>query len=298
MLKRLVLPLLAVALLIWVAGCSDNSSDLGTTSSETNIAEEFGGFTTTSEEPGFGNEELLGEDEGNVEYDDPILGSSEVQAITEDVEAGLFHFRAVWGQLEYDSTFTTETDWTGSLSITRGAEVIRRVIRFETGQDYILERTAKELIEWHSITTVHNDGIAVDIFVPPVLPTYDTTFIIDDDGMGNVDTTIVVDTVYPEVEPVTVSFETGPYSQTFTLNDLVSLDTVVELDDGNSVAFQAMQFYRFSCPRGFIAGHWGFDDENTGVFEGIWMTQHGYISGYVEGYFENNEEEGKVFYGK
>jgi len=298
MTSKLILPLAALALLLWVAGCSESPSDSTNLSEEISLEDEFGGYLATPESPGFGDAELLGEDDGNVEYDDQILLSPECDSIVRDPNAGLFHFRAVWGRLDFDPDVTEQTDWSGALTVSRGVEVIRRVIRFELGQDYILERTSRDLIEWHSKTTVHNDGIAVDIFVPRPQPVFDTTLIIDDDGLGNVDTTVIVDTLIPELEPVTVTFETGPYSRTFLLEDLVKLDTVVHLDDGNAVAFQAFQLYRMPCPRGFLAGRWGFDEEGQGVFRGVWMTHNGRISGYVKGHFGKNDDGKKVFFGK
>ena len=87
-------------------------------------------------------------------------------------------------------------------------------------------RTDRTLIEWVSQTTVHNDGLAVDIFVPRPAPTLDTTEVPLVDTLGDSTWTIVVDTSYPEPEPVTVEFATGPYSRTFELAELQSLDTI------------------------------------------------------------------------
>jgi len=290
MLRKIVLPLFAVALLFWVVGCSDNPSTTDLTEETPNLDDAFGGFKTTSEEPGFGDPELLDAENDEEEVDDIMLASPSVDSIISDEDAGMFHFRAVWGRLCYDSTVAEVTDWTGSLTLSRGAEIIRRVIRFE-GNDYIQPRTDRGLIEWVSYTTVHNDGIGVDIFVPRPTPTYDTTYVIDD-----TDTTIVIDTVMPE--PVTLTFETGPYSQTFTLDELAALDTTVYLDDSNAVAFQGLQFYRYWCPRGFLAGIWGFDSTGLGVFRGTWISQHGYVAGWLKGNFGKNDDGEKVFYGK
>jgi hypothetical protein len=296
MLRKLAFPIMVVAVLFWVVGCSESPSDSHLNSQEPNLEEDFGGYTASDENVAFGDDELLETEGDYADYDDPVLQEPRANAIICHPDAGLYHLRAIWGRLEYDSTVTEETDWSGSLTVSRGVEIIRRVIRFEPNQDSILQRTQRNVIEWHSITTVHNDGISVDIFVPPPVPHFDTTFVIDDDGQGNVDTAIVVDTTYPD--PVTVAFETEPYSASFTLEQLAGLDSVVQLDDGNAVAFQAFRLHRVRCPRGFLAGKWGFNDENEGIFRGVWMEQHGRIVGYLRGHFGKNDEGEKAFYGK
>jgi hypothetical protein len=290
MLKRLLLPLLGAVLMIWAVGCSDNPT--GTTGDTPSLTDEFGGYTATDEAPAFGDSELLADESEEEEIDDPILSSPSVQELANNVDAGMFHFRAVWGRIPYDSTVTQVTDWTGSLTVSRGAIVIRRLIRFELNQDTYLPRTAKELVEWVSYTTVHNDGIAVDIFVPPVPPTLDSTWIDNGDG----DSTLIVDTI--PSDPVTLTFETGPYSRTFTLQELASLEEMVALDDGNKVAFHAVQWFHQICPRGVLAGRWGKDEEGNGVFRGLWFSGAGHVVGYLQGHYGQDDQGRNVFYGK
>ncbi|MFQ6008234.1 MAG: hypothetical protein ACE5K8_04705, partial [Candidatus Zixiibacteriota bacterium] len=223
-------------------------------------------------------------------------------SVISDLQSGYYHMRIVWGRLHYDSTVTEVTDWTGSLSVSRGIEVIRRVIRFEPGQDYIVRpRTSPQVIEWVSKTTVHHDGIAVDIFVPPEIIILDSTEVAVVDSLGDTSYVIVVDTVFPE--PVTVSFETGPYSRSFKLEELRSLDTIVYLDDFNAVAFGAFELHRYPCPRGFLAGKWGFDEDGQGRFRGVWWSRRPqmlgwFISGYLRGHFGKNQAGLNVFFGK
>ncbi len=296
MARKLLFPLLVVALLFWAVGCSDNAADPNL-NNEVNLDDEFGGYTATPESPGFGQDELLDEAGANEEYDDPMLVSPDVSTIVQEPNAEYYHMRILWGQLRYDSSVTDVTDWSGSLTISEGAEIIRRVIHFELGQDYIPTRTDRKVIEWVSYTTVHNDGIAVDLFVPP---TYDTTWVEEVDE--NNDTTLVpvVDTILPDLSTVTVAFETGPYSRTFTLSELVALDTIVYLDDAdsNAVAFHAFRLDRVPCPRGFLAGTWGFDEEGEGEFQGVWMNRVGTITGYLKGTYGKNSSGLNVFFGK
>lgn len=292
MVKKVLILGVVLAMVVWVAGCSDNPSSTNTTE-PTTTSDAFGGFTASPEQPGFGDSELLASEDGEEAVDDPMLSSAAVQSIVNDVEYGMFHFRAVWGQLEYDSTVTEVTDWSGSLTITAGAEVIRRVIRFEPATDYIVPRTDRKLIEWVSVTTTHNDGIGVDIYVPPQHPTYDTIFV--DDGQGG--TTMEIDTVPPT--PVTVTFNAGTYARTFSLAELAALDEVVDFDNGTALSLHANQYVRNTCARGMLAGFWGYDDEGNPEFKGIWFSNHGYVAGYLMGTFGTDEETGtNVYYGK
>ena len=289
MYKRFFFSLAVAALMVWAVGCSDNPVKTDNTQ---DLADDFGGYTPTDEAPAFGDASLLAVEDEEEEIDDPILASPSVQQVVNNVDAGVFHFRAVWGRIPYDSTVTEATDWTGSLTISRGAIVLRRQIRFELDQDTYLPRTDRHLLEWVSFTTVHNDGIAVDLFVPPVAPTLDSTWI--PDGMG--DSTLVVDTVL--AEPVMLTFATGPYARTFTLPELAALQELVALDDGNKVAFHSVQILRQFCPRGVLAGRWGYDDAGNGVFRGIWMSNMGRVTGYLEGSFGLDDQGAKVFFGK
>lgn len=297
MIRNLLTPLMiVVTLLFWANGCSDSPIEPGA-SENLNLEDEFGGYTALTENPGFGDPELVDEAASDTVYNDEILTSPEVGAVISCPRTDYYHLRAVWGRLRYDSAVTEVTDWTGSLSVSRGVEVIRRVIRFEPGQDYIVRpRTDPKLIEWVSKTTVHNDGIAVDIFVPP---TFDTTEVVEVDSLGDTSYVIVIDTSYS----ATVSFETGPYSRTFELEEIKSLDTVVYLDDSNAIAFHAFELHHYPCPRGFLAGRWGFDENGEGRFRGVWWSKRPnffdwHISGYLKGHFGKNNSGAKVFFGK
>jgi len=340
MVRKIFLPLLVLTFVWTMVGCSQNPSEpTNTTAGDINA--DFGGYTATSEAPGFGDADLLADADGEVDYNDPLQVSPAVDSIMADSNAGFFVFRVAWGQLEYDSSMTTPTTWDGSLTISRGAELVRRVIRFEPGQDEVLPRTDRTLIEWVSQTTVHYDGLLVDMYFPRPVPMFDTTLtpsidtlfdttwvdmydttqtpevdtlgdttwvtVIDTIPTPEVDTlggdttwTTVVDTTMPD--PVTVTFETGPYSRTFTLGELVALDTIVYLEDSNAVAFHAFKMDRLPCARGFLAGHWGRTEDSTGasvgVFRGMWMSRNGRVDGWLRGNYGRNEDGKHVFYGK
>jgi hypothetical protein len=233
----------------------------------------------SDELPAFGDDLLAADLAADTEINDQLLLSPSVDSIIDRSEgSGAYALRIIWGSLECDTTISELTDWTGSLSISRGAEIIRRVIRFEDGQDYIEPRTDRKLIEWVSFTSIHHDGIFVNLYIPP-----------DDISSNTTD------------EAVTVTFETGPFTKTFELRELSGMDTIFHLDDSiNSVSVRALQIYPSACPKGFLEGRWGRDSAGTGVFRGRWISQHGALSGFVRGFWgvDPDSNQANVFYGK
>lgn len=300
MLKHILLSITVLLAVMLAIGCSDSPVDNQSISDGNELDADFGSLTSTTESPAFNDPYLVSETANDVEYNDPMLGSASMDSLFEDEEAGIYTMRVVWGQLEYDSTMTSPTSWDGSLTISRGGLVLRRIIHWELNQDFILPRTERNLLEWQSTTTVHNDGIAVDFLVPPVDPVIDTTLVPEVDSLGDTTFVPVVDTTYPETDPVMVEFATGPYSRTFTLDELSKLDTIVFLEDSNAIAFHGMKLERndTQCGKGFLAGYWGYDEEGNGIFSGMWISRFGYIDGYLQGEWGKDSNGRNVFIGK
>ena len=295
--KNNILISLCLLLVFAFAGCSENPTETQATP-QLNLDSEFGGYTATDENFAFDDAVLMSESADDVDYGDPLMVNPVLDSLRNHPHAGRYHLRIVWGQLRFDSTHTDITDWTGSLAITHGGEVIRRLIHWDYNQDFILPRTDRKLIEWISKTSVHNDGIAVDLFIPPAPPIFDTTDTQVIDSLGDTVDVVVVDTTFPEPEPVEVTFATGPYTRTFTLEELNKLDTLVTLDDSNAVAFHALRADHRECPAGFFNGFWGYDDAGRGIFRGMWISEEGFVTGFVKGHFGQNENGENVLFGK
>jgi hypothetical protein len=296
MIRKFGLPLMTLALLVWVAGCSKSPTSNKTTDTSS-ASQQFGGYTTTTEPVAFGDPTLANSSLGEQPVNDPSATSPFVDSLMRDTTAGVFHFRAVWGHLRYDSTVTLATNWDGSLKIDpHGAIVLRKTIRFEHATDSILSRTSRNLLEWASTTTVHSDGIECDLLIPRPRPTFDTTITQVVDSLGDTTDVITVDTI--PGAPSKVVFVTGPYSHTFTLSELAKLDTVINLNDSVSIAFGAFERPRFGCPRGMLAGTWGADTTGGYGFKGSWISGFGLLSGFVEGTATTDTFGIKVFYGK
>lgn len=303
----ILFPILASLLFLGVA--CDKTPNEPILSDNPNTSDEFGGYTATNEAPSFGSSEIMSleVEESGIEISDPLLTSSDVIEIMDDPEARRYALRIVWGKLRGDSTVVAATDWSGSLTINRGAEVVRRLIRFEPNQDYLLPRTDRRLIEWVSETTVHNDGMLVEIFNPlrPDSVSFDTTFAFATDTVISEagDTTlvirdvIIIDTVVFD-SPLELTFTTEPLTISFTGAELMALDTVIYLQDSCAVLFQSTRIDSRMCPKGYLAGEWGVDDEGRGQFRGVWMNNQGEPGGHLQGHWGLNDEGRRMFWGK
>jgi hypothetical protein len=270
--QRILISFIILGLLVLFGGCSETT----TSSGDNPQSDDFDGYTPTDEAAFFGDSYMMTEMGEDSSFDDPMVENADVKALIDDPNSGVFALRIIWGSLEYDSTVTEVTDWSGSLAVSYGAILIKRLIRFEPGQDYIKPRTSRDSVEWVSKTTVHNDGILVFVYVPPSTTT----------------------------DIKTITFGTGPFTKSFEISDLIKLDTVFALDDSvNSVAFRAfkIQPHGNMCPKGFLEGRWGRDSTGQGIFFGRWISQHGLLAGHLRGRWgriDINGDELSVFYGK
>lgn len=282
---------LAMTLLI-ASGCSKNPASTETVSNPESLSAEFGGYTAAPEAVQFGDDGLTVLAADEVAAIDPMQANSEINSWQQLPGAGVYHLRFVWGHLSLDSTESVPTNWDGSLSTTRGALVGRRVIRFERG-DYVKPRVNRQLIEWVSQTLPHNDGLAIDLIVPPVRPVIDTQIVIDSIGT---DTTFDIDTIPPP--PAVVTFATTPFSIELTERQLAQLDTIIDLGNGLSVAINSVRHLARHCPRGILAGQFGVTDSGRQVFRGIWLDPRGLAAGFFRGHFGLDSLGNNTFYGK
>lgn len=284
--------LLSALTLALVVGCSEAPEEPQIVD-QPNTTDEFGGYTATNEAPAFGSPELMAleAEETGVEYSDPLLATPAMAEVVNDPEARAYAVRIIWGKLRADSTVTTATDWSGSLTVNRGAEVVRRVIRFEPATDELLPRTDRRLIEWRSLTTVHNDGLLVEVFNPLRPDSVRVDSVFDSDTLVSVDTTVFRD-------PLTLTFATAPLTVSFTGAQLRALDTIIYVQDSCAVLIQSTQVDHRVCPRGYLAGRWGFTEDGRQVFRGAWMSARGEILGHLMGHWGVNDAGERTFWGK
>ncbi len=269
----LIFGILAVLSLV-IGGCS-SSTDPADIDAD---LEDFGAYKATDEDPYFGDPDVeeVASAEEEEEYNDPVALSPIVDSVECAERPDIFCLRMVWGNLERDSGVTELTDWSGKLTINRGAIVVTHLIRFEPGQDYLLPRYNEEgyyvpeELRWVSQTSCHYDGIASKLFIPP--------------------------SVTDEV--VTVTYESEQLTISFTMGELEELDTLITIGFGNAISFQAARFDPTSKLHGSLAGRWFRNENGQGVFYGKWISAAGRIMGTIKGQWGIDENGRQVFVGK
>jgi len=265
---------LLAALGLMLGGCSSSTNSPDPTAN----LEDFGSYTTAKEQPAFGDPFVEAVMDGEEAYNDPIAVSPAVDSIENDDSTAVYCFRMIWGNLQDDSGITESTDWSGSLSLSRGAIVVTHTIRFEPLQDYIMPRYddsgnfVPETLGWVSKTSVGFDGIAARLIIPP---------------------SVTDDTVI-------VTYGSAQLTISFPITVLDDLDTLINISLGNAISFQANRCE--SGPdirsRGHVIGRWGQDENGQGVFYGRWMTTRGLVVGAVKGEWGVDSTGAQIFVGK
>lgn len=278
--------LLLLALSLGAIGCSQpadvDEETAGSNDMENiDLNKEFGGLSYSDEAPAFGDDALLAE-----------AMAADAVALTDAVDDSLvdpdhkvvrLYLRALWGRLDgrpetdsaRDENAFTRVDWDGGMSVEGAVLVVRKPILFERLTDRILPRSDRMSVEWESKTGPHFDGVLVCISAR-----------LDGDGvpMGS------------------LTFKTGPLTQTFRLSELDGLDATFDTDiEGNSVSFVGFTRDVNTCPRGFLAGYWqqrAGDDRDGGWFRGRLANADGRTRAFIAGRFGVNDAGERVFRGK
>lgn len=305
--KRILLVCLLVTFMVSGSGCRLTDGGPSSPVPDTNEPAETGfdldsptgGFSYSDEEPAFGEIEEYEPMTNETAIEDACLEDETVKNIINCKGAKKFRFRAIWGHLANGYRDTTVTnpcplDWSGTLHLDGGIIIIEKVIAFEP-MDYV-KRVDRSTIGWISCTGPHVDGIQVRLVVPP--------------GHD-------VDSLKNSIEPKLI-LTTGPFSRTFTLEELMALNVMVPVDRcGNGISINS-HIIPPHCPHGHLLGVWRriardtTDSDTTvavvdttetekkilGVYRGIWISERGHMAGYLKGVFGINSAGEQVFFGK
>lgn len=259
-----------------VSGCIfDSSKKISGTDTEVTVPdleEEFGGYTSTDEAPGFGDTEILNDFEEDQDIIDLLSTDPKIAEYMEDSLVEVYFLRITWGRLDLDTTITTVTDWSGSAQIDKGVLVLMRTLCFDPG-DYIhYPREDRQTLEWTSYTGPHFDGIYVAIVVPPG----------DTSGLTG-----------------TLTFSTAPFSITLNYSELDSINVVYPAgQDGEEISFIGYKKQLVPCGNGFLEGRWTRTRQHEGVCEGKWINRDGTLAGHFQGTWGRRRGGEQVFFGK
>jgi hypothetical protein len=266
--------LAAGAMLVALAGCDTLTDERGSTPTgtdtweqETNFTDAFGGYTFTDEAAAFGDPALAA-----IEIAERPTSFADPDSMPVDSTGAAFAVRILWGQLEGNRDAMIRLDWTGTIAVSQGGLGVLRVIAFEReAGDHLVPRTDRRTIGFVSHTQPHFDGLL--LIVRP--------------GDANTDGTL--------------TFTTGPLTQSWSYSELRSANLVIPVDDaGNAVSIVGMRLPPPvpGCTRGFVRGHWVHRDDARGVFRGVWVTATGLPVGHIRGHFGTNSNGEHVWFGK
>lgn len=253
-----------------ISGCSKNSPN----QPEENTApidQEYGGFTTNNEPV---DEYILTDFESeDEEVVDGISEDAAVQASLDSNSIDIYYVRITWGMLDWDSTATVVTDWSGSASVNKGTLAVLKKIRFERRQgDQVLPRSNRKDVEFNSYTLYHFDGLNFAI-------------IDNDTSQSGVNGEFTI--------------KLGSYSNTFTFAELDSMNLIETVDNtGNQVSIISRKKEVVPFAGGFLEGRWDQETDNGGRFWGRWIHSNGLYAGYLKGIWGINRRGAQVFYGK
>lgn len=169
----------------------------------------------------------------------------------------------VWGS--FNATTTTPdanvTDWSGAAYVNAaGALRVHRTIDFETGEDYVVpvDAATPTKVAWVSKTSTDVDGVSLLMFIRNDISYFAAPWL---------------------------TFETGPITLQYDLDQLIDLKEFRVLDGGKAVAVLARRIWPERCYGGFMEGKWLQQDltAGSGRLEGFWLNYRGDTVGIMIG---------------
>ena len=265
---------LSLALVLAATACVDNSSSglPDTAEVESELELENGGLDTTNEAPMFGEQEVF--TQAQIERDAPAadpMASDPTIAELDTATAARRRILIAWGRMPADPTATDGRDWSGSLRLSRGGMIIGRTVGFESATDRVAPRTARDLVEFTSVTRPFADGLALRVIDPD--PT--------------------------SADALTLTYHSNVANQDHVL-DLAQLDAgPVSIDAGNGFRVVAVGLRdRDACDHGFLRGRWVALRENLGAYRGLIVNADGEVTGHIRGIWGQRRNGDKVMFGK
>jgi hypothetical protein len=269
--------LAGVAAMLFAAGCGASNDK----SSENGGAEEIGaalelengGLTMDDEAPMFAETSAFQDAmDPETPITDELDNTPEITSMQQKPDAVKFEVAVMWGQIPTNLANTTPHKWNGKISVSRGALLVRKAIRFEDKTDHLLPRTDPREVAFTSVTLPANDGLRLTVIDPtPQAP-----------------------------EPLTISYETqdglvyaGP------MKALVDGPESVEVDDaGNRFVGVAMATPVDVCQFGMLGGKWHRVKPGRGILLGGVVGALGEPLGHVKGIYGVRKNGEQVFFGK
>ena len=265
---------LALLLATSTFACVDNTpggAELSEAEVTSALEQENGGLDFEDEAPMFGDQ--LAYQEAAIESSTPVVdtmaGDERVTTIENQVNGARHRVALLWGQLPPNPNATAR-NWSGSVTLSRGALVVGRKIGFEEQTDALLPRMAPETVAFTSVTRPFVDGLILRVLDPD-----------------------------PSAGALSLTYTSADAAHTYSL-DLAQLATgpiVIDAGGGNRVIAVALRDGD-DCDHGFMRGRWVSLRENMGVFRGIVANAAGEPVGHLRGIWGQRKNGEQVFFSK
>ncbi len=238
------------------------------------IEEDNGGLDMNDTEPMFGEPEMFADAalEADTAVSDPMASEPETAAELASPDAALFNVLVLWGQMPPDWNNRNGHEWDGTISINRGAMIVRRTVGFEDETNALAPRTDRQSVNFISMTLPMVDGLVLTIADPEPAST----------------------------DPLVVTY-TARSGAVFsaTMADLVSGVQSMPVDDsGNRIAAAALPRPLDPCAHGTLRGRWHRVRDGRGRLIGVVSNAEGDPIGHVLGVYGRRTTGEQVFFGK
>ncbi len=257
-----------------LAGCAQDHFD-DADEITTAIAQENGGLDMEDEAPMFGEADLYQNAnlDAEVVFDDSMEQQAEVIAMQQQAGASVVHTVLRWGQIPFDPQADEVVDWSGTLSVNRGAILVRRAVAFEEATGDGLEvRESPRALTFRSTTRPASDGLRLTI----------------------------VDPTPNAVDPLVLDYSTTEGSvYSVELGDLVAAPQTFDVDNaGNRIVAVAIARSEEDCASGTLGGRWHRVARDRGRLLGQVRDADGELSGHLRGVYGQRANGNRVFFGK
>lgn len=259
--------LLANSTFACVDKTGDDATEVTSALEQTN-----GGFDTADEAPLFGDDTAFqaAAIESDTAVADTMATDPTVTAI-ENAPAGARHRVLIaWGRMPADPDATTARNWSGSLTLSRGALVVGRTIGFEDATDHVLPRQTAATVDFTSATRPFADGLVLRVLDP-------------DPTQGAMHLT------YTSADAAT--------TYDLDLSQLVNGPISIDAGDGNRVIAIGLPELD-GCDHGFMRGRWVALRPGLGVYRGVIANADGEVAGHIRGIWGQRQNGDKVMFGK
>ena len=267
---------LALLLASSTFACVDNAaSGLDADQVSSALEQENGGLDMEDEAPLF--EDQAAFQAAAIETDtavtDTMAADPSVTSIENSTTGARHRVIVAWGRMPADPDATTGRNWTGSLTLSRGALVIGRTIGFEEATDRVLPRQTRDRVDFQSVTRPFADGLVLRVLDPD--PSQGALHLVYT-GASTTNTA-------PSVDLDLSQLENGPIS--------------VDMGDGNRLVAIALR-ERDACDHGFMRGRWIALRPHMGVFRGVVANADGEPAGHIRGIWGERRNGDHVMFGK